>query len=102
MGHHAAMIPNVESRRAGATWTSQRGAARRVTAAGRRPGSSRAADSEAIDAVEAADSGLGQWEDAAFDLAPRAQPAALLFAMIERMGGAASSHWKGKYVNLVI
>jgi hypothetical protein len=35
-------------------------------------------------------------------LARRAQPAELLFAMIERMGGTASSHWKGMYVNLSI
>lgn len=34
--------------------------------------------------------------------APQNSPAALLSALIERMGGAADSHSKGSYVNLRI
>ncbi|MGE3771607.1 MAG: hypothetical protein AB7I32_01690 [Gammaproteobacteria bacterium] len=32
----------------------------------------------------------------------RAQPAAMLYAMFERMGGASTSVWKGMHVNLVV
>ncbi len=32
----------------------------------------------------------------------RAQPAAMLYAMFEQMGGASTSVWKGMYVNLVV
>lgn len=100
--HHAGMTPNVESRRTGAARTSDRGGARRVPAAGRRGSTGRAGGAEAAVDQAAVGEGFGDWEGAAFDLTPRAQPAALLFAMIERMGGTATSHWKGKYVNLSI
>ncbi len=32
----------------------------------------------------------------------RAQPAGMLYAMFEQMGGASTSVWKGMYVNLVV
>ncbi len=32
----------------------------------------------------------------------RSQPAELLHAMIDQMGGASTSVWKGMYVNLVV
>ena len=45
---------------------------------------------------------MGGWvDDAAPDGMPNA-PAELLYALIERMGGMASSRWKGMYVNLVV
>ena len=100
------MTPNVEPRRTGSAWNAERGGRGRVSAAGRRPGASHAAPAGAhaeADVEETTTSGaFGAWENLGFDLTPRAQPAALLFAMIERMGGTATSHWKGKYVNLVI
>lgn len=34
--------------------------------------------------------------------ARRAQPAGMLYAMFEQMGGASTSVWKGMYVNLVV
>ena len=74
-----------------------------MSAAGRRPGTPQAAAGAEASSEETGSAGVfGDWENAGFDLTPRAQPAALLFAMIERMGGTAISHWKGKYVNLVI
>ena len=33
---------------------------------------------------------------------PRPQPAGMLYAMFEQMGGAATSVWKGMHVNTVI
>ena len=96
------MTPNVEPRRTGSARTSDRGAARRVVAAGRRATTGRAAGAD--DTLEQGAVGelFGDWQGVALDTTPRAQPAALLFAMIERMGGTATSHWKGKYVNLSI
>ncbi len=34
--------------------------------------------------------------------ARRAQPAEMLYAMFERMGGASTSVWKGMHINLVV
>ena len=74
-----------------------------MSAAGRRAGTPHAAAGTEAGVEETTSAGLfGDWENVGLELSPRAQPAALLFAMIERMGGTATSHWKGKYVNLVI
>lgn len=73
-----------------------------MVAAGRRATTSRSTGAENAPEQAAVGELFGDWEGVALDLTPRAQPAALLFAMIERMGGTATSHWKGKYVNLSI
>jgi hypothetical protein len=98
------MTVSVDTRKPSTARTPDRGGARRASAgAGRsaRSGHSNTPDADAVE-FDSAES-FAEWTmDGLPPLARRAQPAELLFAMIERMGGTASSHWKGMYVNLMI
>ncbi len=98
------MTPAVDTRKPSSARTPDRGPARRASGAAGR--SARGTRNDGIDAgaveFDSAES-FAEWSmDGMPPLARRAQPAELLFAMIERMGGTASSHWKGMYVNLSI
>ncbi len=98
------MTPAVDTRKPSSARTPDRGTARRTSGAAGR--SARGTRNDGIDAgaveFDSAES-FAEWSmDGMPPLARRAQPAELLFAMIERMGGTASSHWKGMYVNLSI
>lgn len=58
-----------------------------------------------VGAVSAADGVLVRGEAPQTPPPPatrRAQPAGMLYAMFERMGGASTSVWKGMHVNLVV
>jgi hypothetical protein len=98
------MTPAVDTRKPSHARTPDRGTARLASGAAGR--STKGARNDGIDAgaveFDSAES-FAEWSmDGMPPLARRAQPAELLFAMIERMGGTASSHWKGMYVNLSI
>ncbi len=98
------MTATVDTRKPTTARTPDRGWARRASASagrGARTGRSNTAEADAVE-FDSAES-FAEWTmDGLPPLARRAQPAELLFAMIERMGGTASSHWKGMYVNLMI
>ena len=94
------MTPSVDTRSARSPGSNRSGP-RRVAMGEERAG----APGEQGQAEQAAaDAGMSfDWETFAEPPATRrSHPAELLYAMFERMGGMPSSHWKGKYVNLVI
>ncbi len=98
------MTPSIESRSARSPGADRNGSRRVATGAGHRAGAEGRLGEEARSGWHAASVEQDfDWDGfAAPPPQRRAQPAELLYAMIERMGGMPSSHWKGKYVNLVI
>lgn len=70
-----------------------------------RPGVARVSAVDAAGAAEAASPEARRLAERALPAAPlarRPQPATMLEAMFEQMGGTATSVWKGMYVNTVI
>jgi len=74
------------------------------------PGPARAARVDAARPVDDATTGdAGEFSQKALarqvrqvPAPPHAMPAAVLYAMFDQMGGAATSVWKGMHVNLVV
>ena len=56
----------------------------------------------AVDTASTRDDALAQRPLPVRNPARRSQPAAMLYAMFDQMGGAETSVWKGMYVNTVI
>jgi hypothetical protein len=99
------MSIGIETRNLGSPRSSDRGATRGVPPAARRaPPRGRTPVADVDLAEDPFDSALAypHWNDLAPTETGRHGPAELLFALIERMGGTATSGWKGMYVNLVV
>lgn len=99
------MSIGVQTRKPAAGRSFERGSARVVPPTARRaPPRPRAAVADIdllADSLNSAQA-YAHWDDFAPASSTRHAPAELLFALIERMGGAATSGWKGMHVNLVI
>jgi len=99
------MSIGIETRKPASPRSSDRGTTRGVPPAGRRApprGRTPVADLDLSD--DPFDSALAypHWNDLSPTDIGRHAPAELLFALIERMGGTATSGWKGMHVNLVV
>lgn len=76
-----------------------------TSAGASRPGAARVAPVAATPAVEGVvlhDEAPASRALPAVPTTRRAQPAEMLYAMFERMGGASTSVWKGMHINLVV
>ncbi len=99
------MSIGIETRKPGSPRSSDRGATRGVPPAARRaPPRGRTPVADLDLSEDPFDSALAypHWNDLSPADTGRHAPAELLFALIERMGGTATSGWKGMHVNLVV